>query len=393
MQTQETIPTIDFSNTQAAFKYLSDSELKRARLLFQTFNFPFLVKRGPSLAAFALKWNLPVKSLIKNTIFNHFCGGESISDCDRKIETLYAYKVQTILDYSVEGEESEESFNATAEEILKTIEASAKNPAIPFAVFKVTGVGPFSVLHKVSSKQSLSLDEKEAYSKLKKRVEQICEKAHSLKVALMIDAEESWIQDAIDEIVMEMSMRFNQEQVIVYNTLQMYRHDRLNYLKQTLASFDIKLGFKLVRGAYMEKERERAIKYAYHSPIQENKEATDRDYNAAVLLCLESIDRCALVIGTHNENSCSEAIKAMYELKISPFDKRVFFSQLLGMSDTLSFNLSAAGYNVAKYVPYGPIASVLPYLSRRAQENSSVKGQSSRELLLIQKELTRRKGK
>jgi proline dehydrogenase len=393
MQTPDLSKPLDFSNTEAAFKYLSDAELKSAYLLFKTFGYPSLVKYGPSLASFALSWKLPVKGLIKKTIFNHFCGGESIIDCKSKIQVLDQYNVKTILDYSVEGEESEESFEKTTREIQKTIEASAKNNAIPFAVFKVTGIGSFALLQKIAQKSELNAVEKLAFEKLKNRVESLCQKAADLKVSLMIDAEESWIQDAIDEIVMEMSHKFNQENVIVYNTLQMYRHDRLNYLKNILASNSIKLGFKLVRGAYMEKERERANQKGYVSPIQPNKEATDNDYDTAVKLCMDSLDRCSLVIGSHNEESCLRASQYMQSKGIKVDDKRVYFSQLLGMSDTLSFNLSAAGYNVAKYVPYGPIEAVLPYLSRRAQENSSVKGQSSRELLLIQKELRRRNKK
>lgn len=383
---------LDFNNTEHAFGHLSDKELSRAIMLFKTFSFPLLVKYGPGLAAFSLKTGLPIKGIIKKYFFNHFCGGESIVECKNRIQFLSKYNVGTILDYSVEGEEKEEVFDATCKEIIRTIDESAINTAIPFAVFKVTGVGRFALLQKVSEKAELNDAESKEYTRLKNRVESICRKGFECSVQVMIDAEETWIQPAIDALVLEMSEKFNQKKVLIFNTLQMYRHDRLAFLTSCFDKYSFPLGFKIVRGAYMEKERERAVEKSYPSPIQKDKESSDKDYDAAVELCLKNINRCEIVIGTHNEKSCQKAVNKMSEIQIKANDSRVYFSQLLGMSDNISFNMAMAGYNVAKYVPYGPIVSVLPYLARRAQENSSVKGQSSRELQFLMKELERRKG-
>jgi proline dehydrogenase len=381
----------DFTDTAEAFAHLSDKDLKWAIRLFSAFKYPALVKYGPGLANFAMKLRLPVKGIIRNTLFRHFCGGESIDDSSSTIDMLFKYGVKTILDYSVEGEEDEKVFDETRNEIKRTIDKAYQNPAIPFAVFKVTGVAKFTILKKVSEGKDLSEDENIAYLKVVQRVEDICSYAAQKGVCVMIDAEESWIQPAIDSLAISMSQQFNIENVIVFNTLQMYRHDRLEFLKSCFQQFDFPLGFKLVRGAYMEKERMRALELNYASPIQPNKAATDSDYNQAVALCLENIHRCRVVVGTHNEQSCLLAAKKMLLLNLEPDDIRVYFSQLLGMSDNISFNLAKNGFNVAKYVPYGPVEAVLPYLSRRAEENSSVKGQSSRELLLLEKEKQRRK--
>ncbi len=379
---------ISFENTEIAFNGKSLSDLKKAKTLFKSFDFPILLKWGPALAQIAVR--LGFKFVIKNTIFEQFCGGENIQECNQAISSLASRNVGTILDYSVEGEDNESVFNETCREIIKTIEKAKDNKDIPFSVFKVTGIVSAKILEKVSSSQELSKSEQTEWNDGMERFYKICKTAFDLKVRLFVDAEESWIQKAIDDLVEDAMRSYNQEQCIIYNTLQMYRHDRLKYLKNQLSSGNHYLGFKLVRGAYMEKERSRATEFKYSSPIQPNKEATDNDYNAAVELCIENINRVSICIGTHNELSSILGAKKMNELNIEPTDTRVFFSQLLGMSDHISFNLSNAGYKVAKYVPYGPVLAVIPYLTRRAQENSGMAGQMGRELGLINQEIQRR---
>jgi proline dehydrogenase len=392
MNTETAFQTPDLSETSWAYSHMSDKDLLWAIRLFKAFNCSFLVKHGPGLAAVSMKWGLPVKGLLRATIFGHFCGGEEIEACRKKMTILNQYGVKSILDYSVEGEKTESGFDTTCQEIEATIVEASINPAIPFAVFKVTGVAAFSLLEKVSNGEALSKAEEEAFQKAKQRIRRICQLAYEKGVRVMIDAEETWIQPAIDQIALEMSSEFNQTRAVVFNTLQLYRHDRLAFLKECLNRNNPPfLGFKLVRGAYMEKERDRALQMKYQSPIQPEKSATDNDYDEAVALCLQQINRCELVVATHNENSCIKAAIMMHRLGLHAHDDRIWFSQLLGMSDNISFNLAHLGYHVAKYVPYGPIVSVLPYLGRRAQENSSIKGQSSRELSLLIKEKSRRK--
>ena len=341
----------------------------------------------------ALFLRFPILGLIKTTIFKHFCGGESIMDSQKTIEELSHYQIGTILDYSVEGQESEANFDVVMEETIATIERAAGDNKIPFSVFKITGVGRFALLEKVNAKQTLSENEKKEYERIKNRINTICKKAHSLSVPIFIDAEESWIQDTIDDIAIAMMHKYNKERAIVYNTLQMYRWDRLAYLKQCYADAENHkyfLGLKLVRGAYMEKERARAEKLGYASPIQKNKASTDKDYDIAIFFCVENIDRIAFCAGTHNEDSSAKLTKLLVDKGIDKNDNRVYFSQLLGMSDHISYNLAFAKYNVAKYVPYGPVKEVMPYLIRRAEENTSISGQTSRELALIMKEKARR---
>jgi proline dehydrogenase len=382
----------DFQDTKTAFAHQSAKDLRRAAFLFKLFEYPFLVKFGPTIASFCLNLKLPIKRLIKKTIFAQFCGGETIKESREKVKVLGKYGVKSIMDYSVEGEENEQALDHTCKEILKTVEEAQNNQYVPFSVFKPTGIARFALLEKVSNKSILNKEEEAEWERACQRVDNICEAAFNADIKLMIDAEESWIQPAIDDLVMVMSAKYNTEKVIVYNTLQMYRHDRFDYMKKCIENSHFKLGFKLVRGAYMEKERERAQKLNYPDPIQPSKEATDTDYNAAIDLGFKYLDKCALLIGTHNEKSCLHAVQKMQNLGIDKQDERVYFSQLLGMSDNISFNLAANGYLVVKYVPYGPVKSVLPYLSRRAEENSSVKGQSSRELAYIHKEMKRRQG-
>ncbi len=386
--------TLSFENTEIAFRHSSNNALKRAYWLFKIINVNFLVKIGPPITNFAINIGLPVKGLIKATIFNHFCGGETIAECGNTIKNLANGGVGTILDYSIEGEDDEQVFDHTRDEIIRTIERASGDNAVPITVFKVTGVGRFSLLEKLDAAQGLTADEQEEWKKVQQRVLDICDKAFKLGIPVMIDAEETWIQKTIDLLALDMMNRFNKEKAIVYNTYQMYRHDKLQSIKddyQQAVDERFILGAKIVRGAYMEKERRRAAELGYPSPIQPNKEAADEDYNAALRFCVDNIDRIAFVAGTHNEQSCQLLAELLSDKNIDPKNPHVYFSQLLGMSDNLSFNLANADYNVAKYVPYGPIKAVLPYLFRRAQENTAIAGQMSRELSLIVKEKRRRK--
>jgi len=385
---------LSFENTEIAFRHSSNTDLKRAYWLFRAINVNFLVKIGPPVTNFAIKMGLPIKGLIKATIFKHFCGGETIAECDRTIKNLYDGAVGTILDYSIEGEDDEHVFDNTRDEIIRTIERAVVDNAVPITVFKITGVGRFSLLEKLDAKGQLSILEQEEWEKVQSRVLAICGAAHASGIPVMIDAEESWIQKTIDMLALDMMHLYNAEKAIVYNTYQLYRHDKLQSLKNdhaVAASGGFILGAKLVRGAYMEKERKRAEENGYRSPIQPNKESSDRDYDAALNYCTDHVDQIAFVAGTHNEESCRLLAELLDKKNIDHKNPHVYFSQLLGMSDNLSFNLANAKYNVAKYVPYGPIKAVLPYLFRRAQENTAIAGQMSRELSLIVKEVKRRK--
>jgi proline dehydrogenase len=384
---------VSFDNTEVAFKHKSDAELKQAKWLFSLFNHKWVVKFGPDLTAFALKLKLPIKRVVKKTIFGQFCGGETIDECGVTGEELYKRGVGSILDYSVEGVEDEATFQNNLEEIKRTIIAANKEVKFPFAVFKCTGIGRLDVLEN-ASKGQLSEPDQLAFDKLKQRLEELCQLAVDSKVRLLIDAEETWIQDIIDEMVLDLIRQHNTSQVWIYNTLQMYRVDRLAYLQKTIAiakKEGFQMGYKLVRGAYMEKERERAEKLGYKSPIQPDKESTDRDFDQALTTCFSHREIISTCLGTHNENSSKLLSELMVKEGVALNDERFWFAQLYGMSDNISFNLANAGYNVAKYLPYGPVKAVLPYLGRRAQENSFVAGQVGREMSLIVKELERRK--
>jgi proline dehydrogenase len=386
-------PKIDFSNTQIAFQNKSNNELRNSYILFKSIGYNWLVQTGPKIIELAFSLGLPIKGIIKKTVFHQFCGGENINDCENAIQIMHQYNVGTILDYSVEGEEREDVFEATAQEILQTIKKASGNPAIPFSVFKVTGIARFELLAKVNANSVLTEVEKEEFSRVKHRINRICEAAYKLQVRIFVDAEESWIQDAIDGLATEMMLLYNKEKAIIYNTIQFYRHDRLAFLNKSIADAAANnyfYGVKLVRGAYMEKEALRAQEKNYLNPIHVNKAASDTDYNAGLALCIEHINRVSICAGTHNEDSCRYLTSLMQNANIEPNDERVYFSQLFGMSDNLSYNLGNAGYRVAKYLPYGPVKAVLPYLFRRAQENTSVKGQAGRELSLVQTELRRR---
>ncbi len=386
--------SLSFENTEIAFRHSSNKDLNRAYWLFKIINVNFLVKIGPPITNFAIKIGLPIKSIIKATIFSHFCGGETIGECENTIKNLHSGSVGTILDYSVEGEDDEQVFDDTRDEIIRTIERADGDKAVPITVFKVTGVGRFGLLEKLDAKETLKPAEQDEWRKVQARVLAICDKAHKANIPVMIDAEETWIQDTIDQLALDMMRRFNKKQCIVYNTYQLYRHDKLSSLmddNEIGVKEQFILGAKLVRGAYMEKERKRAQEKGYPSPIQATKEDSDKDYNLALEYCTDNVDTIAFIAGTHNEDSCRLLTELMQKKGIEQKDPHVYYSQLLGMSDNLSFNLADAGYNVAKYVPYGPIKAVLPYLFRRAQENTAIAGQMSRELSLIVKEKQRRK--
>lgn len=382
---------VSFDNTENAFKSKTDAELNRSYLLFSLIGNPSLVKLGATFSPLAL--NIGFKGLIKNTIFKQFVGGETIHDCAETVKELGKYNIGTILDYSVEGSETEEAFDHCLTETLDTIKLAKNDKNIPFCVFKVTGLARFALLEKVSTKQNLNESEKVEWERVKNRVHKICSTSHANNQPIFIDAEESWIQPAIDDLANENMEKFNKTSVIVYNTFQLYRTDRLKFLEDTIQhakANSYQVGAKLVRGAYMEKERKRAQEQNYPSPIQPDKASSDKDFNAALKLCVENLNIVALCAGSHNEESNQILLRLMHEKNISANDKRVYFSQLYGMSDHISYNLSLNGYNVAKYVPYGPVKKVLPYLIRRAQENTSVKGQTGRELSLIIKEKKRR---
>jgi proline dehydrogenase len=385
---------VSFDNTETAFSYKSDQDLRKTYWLFKAINYPFLTSVGTKLVKIALKLKLPIHGLLKHTLFQQFCGGETIADSADTIRMLASHNVKTILDYSVEVKKTEEGFDQTSEELLRVIEAAQNNPNMPFCAFKMSGILSFGLMEKVQAGTKLTAEQQAAFDRGKNRLERLCEASHRADVGIFIDGEESWIQEVIDDLADEMMQRYNQEKVIVYNTYQMYRHDMLDHLKaayRSAVTHQYFLGAKLVRGAYMEKERERAEELGYTDPIQPNKEATDEDYNRAVLFCLNHKQRISLCSGSHNEYSNYYLAMLMDKHSMKPDDPRVYFAQLYGMSDNISFNLSQAGYNVAKYLPYGPLEAVMPYLFRRAEENTAVRGQSSRELTMVDQEMKRRK--
>jgi len=389
----EAHPTIHFTDTEVAFSYKSDSELKKANFIFTVVNHPAISSLAIIAVKIGLTLRLPIKGLIRSTVFGHFCGGETIQKSEETIKKLSQYHVGTILDYSVEGAKTEEGFDATMEEILHTFDKAKNNPAVPFCVFKTTGMAAFDLLEKVHARQPLNPEEQAAFERVRERVNRICEKAHQYGVPVLMDAEDSWIQNPIDELAYEMMGKYNRERAIVFNTYQMYRADMLGNLKEAVnrANQDkYFIGVKMVRGAYMEKERARAIEFGYADPIHPNKEATDEAFNKGLTLCVENKHCTTLMCGSHNEYSNQYLAVLMAKHGMQNADGRVWFAQLLGMSDNISFNLAKAGYNVVKYVPYGPVEAVMPYLFRRATENTSVAGQSSRELTLIRNEIKRR---
>ena len=383
-----------FNNTQVAFSLKSDTELDRAYFLFKMIANQPLVRIGTAVTNFALKANLPVEGLIRATVFDHFCGGVNEEDCLSVVDKMYTKGVSSVLDYSVEGKEEEDQFDAALKMTLKTIEFAKERMAIPFAVFKPTGLGRFELYEKVGNKEAFTADEQAEWNRVLARFDLVCQEGHKKDVALLIDGEESWMQDAADAIVTDMMRKYNKEKTIVFNTLQLYRWDRLDYLKQlheVAKTEGFFIGMKIVRGAYMEKENVRATEKGYPTPICATKEATDINYDETVKYMLDHLDLLSIFAGTHNEASTYKLMELMQSKGIAAKDERIWFGQLYGMSDNISYNLAENGYNVAKYLPFGPVKDVMPYLIRRAEENTSVAGQTSRELEMIKAERKRRK--
>ena len=383
-----------FNNTQVAFALKTDTELDRAYFLFKLIANEPLVRIGTAVTNFAIKAHLPVEGLIRATVFDHFCGGTTEEDCLSVVDSMYTKGVSSVLDYSVEGKEAENQFDAALQMTLKTVEFAKEKNAIPFAVFKPTGIGRIDLYVKVGEKKELTQSEQDEWNRVVARFDLICKTAHEKDVALLIDSEESWMQDAADDVVTEMMHKYNKEKAIVFNTLQMYRWDRLDYLKklhEIAKSEGFFIGMKLVRGAYLEKENKRAEEKGYPTPICASKQVTDENYDASVVYMMEHLDRMSIFAGTHNEESTYKLMELMQHKGIASNDTRVWFGQLYGMSDNISYNLAEKGFNVAKYLPFGPVRDVMPYLIRRAEENTSVAGQTNRELNLLKTERKRRK--
>ena len=403
--------SISFNNTEYAFAYKKNDELQRARILFTSMGIPWLIKAGLKLTPLAIKWNLPfTKTIIRSTIFKQFVGGETLEETAEVARRLSDFNVEVILDYAVEGgNDGEAGFDHATEEFIKVINYAATQPNIPFMSVKVTGFSRFELLEKIDdlmnhnegtlmkrylkSLEQLDENEKEEWHRVRVRMLRVCEAAAGKRIGVLIDAEETWIQDPVDALTILMMDTFNKRRRVVYNTIQLYRKDRLQFLKDSYDAAkerDFILGAKLVRGAYMENERNRAIEKNYPSPIQPDKESTDRDYNEAVQFCIQHIDRIAVIIASHNDQSNLYGVEQALQNNIELNHPHIHFSQLYGMSDNITFNLAKAGCSVSKYLPFGPIKDVIPYLMRRAQENSSVSGQVGRELVLINKEIKRR---
>jgi len=402
---------ISFDNTENAFEYKSDKELKRASFLFSTMGYRGLVRLGTNITPWAIRTGLPVKSIIRQTIFSQFVGGETLEETAIVAKKLANYHVQVILDYGVEGgDDGEKGFDHACDEFIRVINYASTQPNIPFMSIKVTGFARFALLEKLDHSvelnagslmkryaravESLTEEERSEWDRVQARMDRICRIADEKKVGVLVDAEETWIQDPVDVLTILMMDKYNRERVIVYNTVQLYRHDRLEFLKDSLEAAELRhfmLGVKLVRGAYMEKERKRAEEKNYPSPIQPNKDATDRDYNQGAKFCIDHMDKIGLIVASHNESSNLYATDLLEQKGIPLNHPHIHFSQLYGMSDNITFNLAKAGCAVSKYLPFGPISDVIPYLMRRAQENSSMGGQTGRELTLIRKEIERRK--
>lgn len=383
-----------FENTERAFVLKSDSELERAYFLFKMISKEPLVRIGTAMTKFALNAHLPVEGLIRSTVFDHFCGGVNENDCLPVVDKLYDAGVSSVLDYSVEGKEDEAQFDACLDKVMELTDFAEEKAAMPISVFKPTGFGRFAIWQRVSEGGELSQEEQVEWAKIVARFDTICKKAKETDVAVLIDAEESWMQTAADDLVAQMMATYNKEKAIVYNTLQCYRWDRLEYLKKLHLDARVKgfkIGVKIVRGAYMEKENDRAEELGYATPICASKQATDDNFNEVLRYIFDNLDDISVFLGTHNEESCLLAMDIMKSQSISPKDDRVWFGQLYGMSDHISFNLASEGFNVAKYIPFGPVKDVMPYLIRRAEENTSVAGQTNRELDLIRTERKRRK--
>ncbi|NVN18156.1 proline dehydrogenase [Muricauda sp. HICW] len=384
----------NFENTAIAFELKSDSQLERAYFLFKMISIEPLVKIGTALTNVAIKAHLPVEGLIRTTVFDHFCGGVNEKDCLPIIDNMYGNGVCSVLDYSAEGKSVDNQFDFAMEKTLEILDFVKEKDALPFAVFKPTGFGRFKLFEKVTAGTKLTEKEQAEWGRIVNRFEKVCQKAHNLDVSLLIDAEESWMQDAADDLVLDMMRKYNKEKAVVFNTFQMYRWDRMGYiikLHEVAKEEGFKIGAKVVRGAYMEKENDRADDKGYESPICKSKRLTDENFDAAIDYMMEHLEYFSIFAGTHNEQSTLKLVDLMEERKVPENDARIWFGQLFGMSDHITYNLAASGYNSVKYIPYGPVRDVMPYLIRRAEENTSVAGQTSRELTLITKERKRRK--
>ena len=400
---------LSFENTKNAFAYKSDKELRRAKFLFSSMSYKTFVKLGTTLTPIVMKLGLPVKGLIKKTIFEQFVGGESLEETARVVDKLEKFDVNVILDYGVEGKEGEDNFEHSCDEFVRVVKYASGQPNIPFISIKVTGFARFALLQKLDAAANdrsgytgnvytgvLNDEEKAEWGRVVERMERIIKAAAEGNVGVLVDAEESWIQDPVDAVTMQMMAKYNKERAVVYNTIQLYRRDRLQFLKNSFEESKKKnflLAVKLVRGAYMEKERKRAAELNYPSPIQPDKASTDRDYNLALKFSIANIENIAIIVATHNEYSNTYATRLMHDKNVAHHHDHIHFSQLYGMSDNITFNLAREGYSVSKYLPFGPIKDVIPYLMRRAHENSSVAGQTGRELSLIRKEIARRSSK
>ena len=385
---------MNFQNTEIAYKLKSNKQLLKTLFIFRLISSRTLVSVFTKIISLSLKLNLPISGILNRTVFKQFCAGIDEKDSIQVVKKLKKLNVNSYMHYASEGIESEKDFDNNFKIIIRTINITKKNTALPFTVFKASSLGKFNLFEKKSAGSALSEIEKQLWNKTIDRIKSCCNHAASQNVRIFIDAEESWIQPIIDEIAESLMEKFNQEKAIIFTTLQMYRKDRLKYLKkifQNSIKKEYKLGIKLVRGAYMEKENERAYKNGLPSPIFENKIQTDLSFNSALDLILLKIEKCDLFVGTHCEKSIKKILKWMKEKKIANGYSKIWFSQLFGMADHISFNLAFQGYQVVKYVPYGPIKEVVPYLIRRAEENTSVNSQLSKEIYLIKKEMKRRK--
>ncbi len=383
-----------FDNTQIAFADKTDAQLKKAYWMFKAIEQPALTGVGISVLNFTVKNNFPfVSGIVRSTLFEQFCGGETREESMQVVKKMFRHHVGSIFDYAIEGKAEEKAFDITCEEIKQNIKFAEGNPAIPFVVFKPTGFGRIEIYEEVGRGAELTSSQIAEWERVQKRYNEVCQMAYDRNVRLMIDAEETWMQDATDALVNTMMEKYNGEKAIIWNTLQMYRTGRIEYLQKDLERARTKnyfLGYKFVRGAYMEKERARAAAMNYPDPIQPTKLASDDNYNAAIDFTMLNLDRVSAFFGTHNEKSTELVMDKMGAIGLPHDHPNIYFGQLYGMSDNITYYLGAEKYNVCKYLPYGPVKDVVPYLTRRAQENTSVAGQTGRELSLIQKELDRR---
>ncbi len=385
---------LNFDNSEIAFRDKTNFELRQSYMLFKVLNSNTMVNISKYIVEFAFALHIPIKWIIRKTLYKHFVGGESIMDCKKTIEKLAERNVGTILDFAVEGEDQEELFDATCNEVIRTIEFAHNNKNVPFSAFKITGIGRFSLLGKISDEVDLTVDENDEFIRIHNRVDSIFKRGYELNVPILIDAEHSWIQPILDKMVLEMMEKYNRDTAIVRNTYQMYRNDSVRRLKEhheISLEKGYKFGLKIVRGAYMEIERARSEAIGYPSPIHPDKIATDKDFDDIIRYFINNIDTIDFMVATHNEDSTHLLAELIEEYNLPKDHPSIYFSQLYGMSDHITFNLSENGYNVVKYIPYGKVKTMMPYLFRRAEENMSVRGQSSRELSMIESELRRRR--